>query len=77
MSDNANKGLCPSCTNSIFCETWAEMKCKALDRRIYGYKTMTSCKFYKKRDKNFKESACQCEDCLSNSALHEEYLEEE
>lgn len=77
MSDNTNNGLCSSCTSAIWCPTWAEVKCLAQKMRIHGYKTMTSCKFYKKRDKNFKESPCQCEDCLNNSALHEEYLEEE
>lgn len=66
------KSLCPSCTNSIRCETWAEWKCKAQKRRIYGYKTMTVCGSYKKRPKDFKEPKCQCEDCLKNATLIEE-----
>lgn len=64
-----NKILCPDCINSIWCNTFAEAKCVKLERRIYGYKTMTECKFYKKRGKDFKESQCQCEDCLKNEAL--------
>lgn len=76
MEDNTNQGLCPTCAESIHCDTWGEMKCKKLERRINGYKTLTYCKFYKKRDKSFKEPKCQCEDCLKNGALHEEYLED-
>lgn len=64
-----SEGLCPTCVNSIRCETWAEWKCKKLERRIYGYAKLTDCKFYKKRDKNFKEPKCQCEDCLKNPLL--------
>lgn len=66
------EGLCPSCTNAIRCETWAEWKCTAQKKRIYGYKTMSSCKFYKKRPKDFKEPKCQCEDCLKNVELDRE-----
>ena len=62
-------GLCPSCDNSIWCPTWDEWKCKVKERRIYDYKTLTKCKSYKKRDKNFKEPKCQCEDCLKNELL--------
>ena len=72
MSDNTNQGLCPNCVNSIWCPTWAEWKCKVRSERIYGYKTMTSGKFYKKRGKDFKESRCQCEDCLNNAVMEEE-----
>lgn len=64
--------LCPSCTNSIRCNTWAEWKCKKHEKRIYGYKTITKCKFYVKRPKNFKEPKCQCEDCLNNELLLDE-----
>lgn len=74
MENNTN-GLCPSCTNSRFCDTWAEYKCLHHKRRIYEYKTMTECEFYKKRDKSFKDSKCQCEDCLRNEELS--YKEEE
>lgn len=66
------KGLCPTCVNSIRCETWAEWRCKKLERRIYGYKKLTGCKFYSKRGKTFKEPKCQCEDCLKNESLIEE-----
>ena len=69
MSDNTNNGLCPKCVNAIFCNTWGEWKCTAQGRRIYGYKTMTECKFYKKRGKDFKESPCRCEDCLKNEPI--------
>lgn len=70
MSDNTNNGLCPSCTNSIRCNTWAEWKCKVQERRIYGYKTMTECKSYKKRPKDFEEPKCQCEDCFENDDVY-------
>lgn len=66
---NETKTLCDTCAESIFCPTWAEVKCKALKKRIYGYKKMTKCKFYKQRPKNFKEARCQCEDCLKNDLL--------
>lgn len=72
MSDNTTtetNGLCPSCVNAIRCDTWAEWKCGVQKKRIYGYKTMTECKFYKKRGKDFKESPCQCEDCLRESEV--------
>lgn len=67
-----SEGLCPSCTNSIWCPTWAEWKCKIKEGRIYDYKTLTECKFYKKRGKDFKEPRCQCEDCLKNEDLLDE-----
>jgi hypothetical protein len=50
------KSLCPNCSNSIKCSTWAEWKCTAKKRRIYGW----------------KEMPCQCEDCLKNELLSEE-----
>ena len=62
-------GLCSTCVNSIRCDTWAEVKCKAKTKRIYNHTDMTECDDYKKRDKNFKESPCQCEDCLKNEFL--------
>lgn len=70
--------LCPKCDKSRFCETWAEWKCTAQKKRIYGYKKLTDpaqCKFYRKRGKDFKEPKCQCEDCLKNDKLMEESLE--
>lgn len=69
-------GKCPSCVNSIHCKTWGEWKCRKLKQRIYGYKTLTDCKFYKKRAKDFKESTCQCEDCLKNDISSEGDLED-
>lgn len=69
-------GLCPTCTNGIFCPTWSEWRCKKLERRIYGYQRLTRCTFYNKRGKDFKEPRCQCNDCLQNEALLDE-LEEE
>ena len=70
------ESLCKSCANSIFCKTWAEYKCKAFEKRMYDYKSVTKCQQYSKRPKNFKESECQCEDCLNNSTVFEEKLEE-
>ena len=56
--------LCKSCESCIECGTWGEKKCKALKTRIYS--KIENCKHYKKRDKNFKEPKCQCDDCLKN-----------
>ena len=67
--------LCSSCTSSIWCPTWSEWKCKALKRRIYWNSFLTTCRFYKKRGKDFKELKCQCDDCLKNETLLDE-LEE-
>ena len=66
--------LCASCTQSIYCDTWGEWKCKAKEKRIYNYKTVTitNCEYYKKRDKNFKEPKCQCENCLENELTMED-----
>lgn len=63
---NENIELCMTCTNSILCPTWTEVKCMVRKQRIHGYKKLVDCKYYKKRPKNFKESSCQCEDCLKN-----------
>lgn len=62
--------LCVSCANSIFCETWGEWKCRDLEIRIRG--SLVECGSYKKRPRDFKESKCQCEDCLNNAALYED-----
>lgn len=67
--------LCASCTHSIYCDTWSEWKCKAKEKRIYNYKTIADCKYYKKRDKNFKESKCQCENCLENELIYDACME--
>lgn len=65
-------GLCVSCTSAIWCPTWAEMKCSARSKRIKGWKTLSECELYKKRDSGFKEHKCQCEDCLRNDILWDE-----
>ena len=64
------EGLCPSCKNSIWCPTWAEWKCKAKSRRVHS--AVTKCDDYNKRGKDFKESKCQCKDCLRNEILWNE-----
>lgn len=71
-----SKSLCPACSNSIRCETWAEWKCTARKRRIYGWVDLTLGKKYKKRPKNWKEPPCRCKDCLENDKLSEEREEE-
>lgn len=71
MSENTTT-LCPTCTSSIFCNTWGQFKCTAKERYITGYKTMTVCGDYKKRPKHWKESPCRCEDCLKNDLLADE-----
>ena len=68
------KTLCETCSEAIWCPTWAEWRCKAKEKRIYV--KLTKCSDYKKRDKNFKEPKCQCESCLENDDLWEEYEEE-
>lgn len=73
------KSLCEDCTESRWCETWGEVKCLAQKKRIYGYVKLidpAQCKFYKKRGKGFKESKCQCDDCLENELLAEKSGEE-
>lgn len=69
-----NEGLCSSCMNSIWCPTWGEWKCKALKRRIY-WSNLSTCRFYSKRGKDFKEPRCQCDGCLKNEALLDEMEE--
>ena len=66
------KGLCETCAESIWCQTWAEWRCKAKEKRIYNADKLMECEFYKKRDKNFKEPKCQCRSCLENELLFEE-----
>ena len=72
---NENIELCMTCTNSIMCPTWGDVKCLARKQRIHGYKKLVECKYYKKRDKGFKEQPCQCDDCLKNPLVDE--VEEE
>ena len=71
-----NECLCASCTQSIYCDTWSEWKCRAKEKRIYNYKTITNCEYYKKRDKNFKEPKCQCENCLENELIYDICMED-
>ena len=66
----AKETLCASCKNSIFCQTWAEWKCKKYEKRIHSY--MSKCGDYDKRPSGFKEPKCQCEDCLENELLTDE-----
>ena len=68
-----DKTLCETCSEAIWCPTWAEWRCKAKEKRIYV--KLTKCPDYKKRDKNFKEPKCQCESCLENADLWAEYEE--
>lgn len=74
----AKESLCASCSMSLWCPTWAERKCMKRKIRFstYGHFQPVECPDYKKRDKNFKESRCQCDDCLKNESLLDE-LEEE
>ena len=67
-----SEGLCPTCVNSIRCPTWAEWKCKVKEKRIYDYKSIKRCESYKKRDANFEEPRCQCENCLKNELLFDD-----
>ena len=69
MTDTTKNGLCATCISSIRCDTWGEWKCVAHKRRYYGENIPETCADYKKRGKDFKESPCQCEDCLKNEAL--------
>lgn len=58
--------ICGTCEHSVTCDTWGEIKCLKRKQRIYDIATVANCPHYKKRGKNFKESKCQCEDCLKN-----------
>lgn len=65
--------ICASCVNSIYCDTWAEWKCKINEKRIYSTMELSKkCSDYKKRGKDFNEVKCQCEDCLRNESLLDE-----
>ena len=68
----ADKSLCSSCVNSIWCPTWAEWKCKSFEKRIREPANLKTCTSYKKRDKNFKDPECRCDDCLKNEMLWDE-----
>ena len=70
------KSLCSMCINSIRCDTWGEWRCKKFEKRVYNHAQLTQCEGYSKRDKNFKETRCQCEDCLNNDLLAAEDKED-
>ena len=71
-----NGTLCSTCTKSIWCPTWAQWKCLAYSMRIRDNQIIDVCDSYRKRNKNFKEPKCQCEDCLKNELLYEEDCDE-
>lgn len=70
--------LCASCTKGVYCPTWSEWKClrKAVRFSNYGRPLPTKCEDYEKRGTNFKEPKCQCDSCLRNEALADEYEED-
>lgn len=74
----AKTDLCASCVNAVRCYTWGEWKClkQAVRFSSYGHSMPTKCSDYEKRGKDFKESRCQCDDCLRNESLAEELDEE-
>ena len=65
---------CASCSVSVFCPTWGEWKC--ITRELRYSRPVANCMDFSKRPANWKEHRCQCEDCLKNDALAEEYMEE-
>ena len=54
-----------SCTNSIFCPTWAEWKCIEHKEMIRDESICDDCKSFKKRSKDNIMSECYCETCES------------
>lgn len=68
-------GKCPTCALSIRCETWAEWRCKVLERRFH-HNGPLECDDFKKRGKDFKAPKCRCEDCLKNDLLDDMEMEE-
>ena len=66
-----DSSLCSKCNNSIWCDTWAEWKCTAQNKRIYNYKELTGCTDFVPRPKTWKEVPCSCESCLDNDDLFE------
>lgn len=75
----ANEKLCSSCSNSIYCPTWAEYKCtkRAVRFSSYGYSMPTKCDDYVKRPSNWKEIPCGCDSCQRNENLSDELEESE
>lgn len=76
MLNDYDNGKCPTCTMSIRCPTWGELKC-VVRKRWLVHNGPAECPDYKQRGKDFKEPRCQCEDCLKNDLLAEEYDEED
>lgn len=72
-----SSGLCSTCVSSRWCSTWSEIKCVKHAKRFstFGFSQPAKCSDYEKRDKNFKELPCQCDNCLRNEKLFDE-LEE-
>ena len=64
------EGLCSTCSNAIWCPTFAEWKCTEHLRR-YPHAGAKECVDYKKRPAGWKEMPCRCEDCLKNEMLSE------
>lgn len=73
----ATEGLCASCSNSIWCDVWAEWKCTVKKKRIYNHASLTECESYKKRPKDWKPIPCGCKDCQENGPQWDEEGESE
>lgn len=72
MPENINEELCFTCANSIWCNTWCEVKCVQNKKRYNPGSCPVACDTYKKRNKSFIERPCQCEWCLANDKLRDE-----
>ena len=70
MLNDFDNGQCPTCSNSIRCDTWGEWKC-AVHKRRYIHNGPVICSDFKKRPINWKEMRCGCEDCQKNEVLME------
>ena len=68
------EGLCATCTNSIFCRTFAEWKCTEQKKR-HPHAGAKECEDYKKRPAKWVAMPCRCEDCLKNDLLMDEVEE--
>ena len=66
------KELCPTCSNSRWCEVWAEWKCTRHKKRMYDENERKTCPYYQKRSKGAKAAQCHCEDCLKMGREEEE-----
>ena len=70
MLNDFDIGQCPTCSNSIRCDTWAEWKCTVHKRR-YIHNGPVNCPDFKKRPAKWEEMRCGCEDCQKNETLME------